>query len=176
MDRYNQDSKSNTSFERVASSQSIESVAELAQEIWDEHYTPIIGKGQVNYMLENLHSTEKLTQEINIENHEYFLIKSDNKIIGYLGYQIKKDGIFLNRLYLHQTKRGLGIGRKAIELIQRVAIAHKLNRISLRVNKNNLGSIVAYYRLGFKKADEVCTKIGGTYVMDDLIMQLTFSE
>ena len=116
MDRYNQDSKSNTSFERVTSSQAIESLAELAQEIWDEHYTPIIGKDQVNYMLENLHSTEKLTQEINIENHEYFLIKSDNKIIGYLGYQIKKDGIFLNRLYLHQTKRGLGIGRKAIEL------------------------------------------------------------
>jgi diphthamide synthase (EF-2-diphthine--ammonia ligase) len=33
-------------------------VESLAKEIWIEHYTPIIGRPQVDYMLENFQSSQ----------------------------------------------------------------------------------------------------------------------
>ena len=38
-------------FEPVFSSEAIVTVATLAQIIWNEHYTPIIGSAQVDYMI-----------------------------------------------------------------------------------------------------------------------------
>ena len=38
--------------ERVERPEQIAAVAELAEEIWTQHYTPIIGPAQVLYMLE----------------------------------------------------------------------------------------------------------------------------
>jgi hypothetical protein len=38
------------------------SIAGLARTIWTEHYTPIIGSSQVEYMLENIQSAEKIAE------------------------------------------------------------------------------------------------------------------
>ena len=40
-----------TRFERVRSPEQIAAVTRLAREIWQEHYLPIIGQAQVEYML-----------------------------------------------------------------------------------------------------------------------------
>jgi hypothetical protein len=36
---------------RVATGEDIEAVAGLAREIWDQHFTPIIGRAQVDYRM-----------------------------------------------------------------------------------------------------------------------------
>ena len=38
----------------------------LAREIWEEYYTAIIGAEQVEYMLTNLQSTEKIYQDMSM--------------------------------------------------------------------------------------------------------------
>jgi len=44
-------------FQAALTTKDINIVVEIAQEIWPEHYTPIIGLEQVEYMLNNFHSS-----------------------------------------------------------------------------------------------------------------------
>ena len=43
--------------QRVVSPEDIDAVATLAYEIWNQHFPPIIGQGQVGHMLETLQSS-----------------------------------------------------------------------------------------------------------------------
>ena len=49
-------------------------IAELANVIWHEHYTPIIGVEQVVYMLDKFQSTQAIQQQIKEEDYQYFKI------------------------------------------------------------------------------------------------------
>jgi RimJ/RimL family protein N-acetyltransferase len=48
-----------------------------------------------------------------------------------------------------------------------------LNKIALTVNKNNVNSIKAYEKMGFKNVGSVVQDIGSGYVMDDYKMEKT---
>jgi len=158
-------------FQAVSTESEIEEVERIAREIWIEHYTPIIGIDQVEYMLDNLHSKNEITEDIALNNYCYFLIKKSD-VIGYIGLQIRTDELFLSKIYIASSARGLGIGKLAMQFIRELAQKNQLKKISLTVNKNNSGSIAAYLKLGFIKTGEVCVDIGGGYVMDDYQMEL----
>ena len=63
--------------------------------------------------------------------------------------------------------RGAGLGRTLVEFAERRGSELGCNELWLTVNRNNLGSIAFYERLGFRKTREVVTDIGGGFVMDD---------
>ena len=159
-------------FKRVSTDDDIIEVVKLARNIWIEHYTPIVGIEQVEYMLSNFHSRDVISEEIGQQKYMYFLIKDNHRTIGYLGIQIKSDVLFLSKLYILSSERGLGIGRAAMNFIKKLAQKNKVDKISLTVNRNNKGSIAAYYKMGFVKTGEVCVDIGEGYKMDDFKMEL----
>ena len=47
-------------------------IAALADEIWREHYTPIIGEAQVDYMLKKFQSAEQICEDIKCNDYIYF--------------------------------------------------------------------------------------------------------
>ncbi len=159
-------------FHRVSTDNDISEVLKLARIIWIEHYTPIVGIEQVEYMLSNFHSREVISEEIGQQKYMYFLIKDNSKIIGYFGVQIKGDVLFLSKIYILSSVRGQGIGRAAMNFIKKLAQKNHVGKISLTVNRNNKGSIAAYYKMGFIKTGEVCVDIGEGYKMDDFSMDL----
>ena len=159
-------------FHIVSTSNEINEVVKIARDIWREYYPPIIGIDQVEYMLENYHSKDAITIEITRDNYAYYLIKVKNRIIGYIGIQLKGDDLFLSKIYIRSSERGNGIGKASMNFIKDLALENNMNRISLTVNKNNSGSIAAYYRLGFIKTGDICVDIGGGYEMDDIQMEL----
>ena len=159
-------------FHIVSTSNEINEVVKIARDIWREYYPPIIGIDQVEYMLENYHSKDAITIEITRDNYAYYLIKDKNRIIGYIGIQLKGDDLFLSKIYIRSSERGNGIGKASMNFIKDLALENNMNRISLTVNKNNTGSIAAYYRLGFIKTGDICVDIGGGYKMDDIKMEL----
>ena len=59
--------------ERVESPEQIAAVAALAREIWMQHYIPIIGAAQVEYMLAKFQSAEAIARQIAEEGYEYYL-------------------------------------------------------------------------------------------------------
>ena len=160
---------------RVATRENIELVAQLADEIWHEHYTRIIGAQQVEYMIEKFQSTEAITRQTDSGELTYFLLFLNHHAEGYMAIQLRKNELFLSKLYVRASQRGRGLAKRAIEFVKGVAAENCIKRISLTVNKENAIATQAYERLGFKNEKAVVTDIGAGYVMDDYIMVLTLA-
>ncbi|WP_417590566.1 GNAT family N-acetyltransferase [Owenweeksia hongkongensis] len=154
------------------SKQNFLQIETLAREIWEEHYTPIIGAAQVAYMLDKFQSVEAIQKQVS-EGYEYFRIQEEGQLVGYLAFKEEADGLFLSKVYVHSTARGKGFGKAAIEFVKTEAQNRGLSKIRLTVNKYNHNSITAYLKMGFEKTRELIMDIGEGYVMDDYEMILT---
>ena len=151
--------------ERVASPDQIAAVAALARETWTQHYVPIIGAAQVEYMLAKFQSAEAIARQIAAEGYEYYLAPG----AGYLALvpDPAKKSLLLSKIYVKASARGTGLGRALAEFAERRCCELGCNELWLTVNRNNAGSIAFYERLGFRKTQTLVTDIGGGFVMDD---------
>ncbi|MGI9547346.1 MAG: GNAT family N-acetyltransferase [Flavobacteriaceae bacterium] len=154
----------------VKDNAAIQIVVILADEIWREHYSPIIGKKQVEYMLDNFQSLNAIKTQI-VDGAQYYLIYYKDEPSGYFSFYLREDSLFLSKIYVKSSLRGKGLGAMAIRFIEDEAILKELPCISLTVNKNNRSSIDAYLRMGFKKIKPVVMDIGGGFVMDDYYLE-----
>jgi ribosomal protein S18 acetylase RimI-like enzyme len=161
-------------FVEVSTEYQIEIVESLAREIWPEHYIPIIGREQVDYMLARFQSRRAIGEQIRT-GIAYFLIKEDDAHIGYMAVQPKGRELFLSKIYVKSSRRGLGYGRKAVQFAEKVARDLGLDKIVLTVNKNNVNSIKAYEKIGFTNTGSVVQDIGSGFVMDDYKMEKKLS-
>lgn len=156
----------------VTTSPQVDIVAGLAKAIWPEHYIPIIGKEQVDFMLGKFQTSKAILAQIGQEGNNYFLIYHDFVPVGYIGIIEKYNEIFLSKLYLTSTERGQGIGHKAIDFL--IARCREIGAvyITLTVNKENMNTISAYESIGFETYGELVSDIGSGFVMDDYMMRL----
>ena len=60
-------------FYPVKTDGNIEELCTLAEGIWHEHFTPIIGGAQVEYMVEKFQSVPAVTEQLR-QGYEYFLL------------------------------------------------------------------------------------------------------
>lgn len=157
--------------EEVKTDLGIQEVSSLAKMIWEQHYTPIIGGAQVRYMLEHLQSIEAIKIQIQEKNYVYYLLKEDEKNVGYIGIQLQKDSIFLSKLYIKEEFRKKGIATYAFQFVEQYAKENKLRKIWLTVNRHNTHTIAIYLKKGFVRVREEQADIGGGYIMDDYIME-----
>jgi GNAT superfamily N-acetyltransferase len=143
----------------------------LADEIWREHYTPLIGAAQVEYMLAKFQSLPAMEAQIR-DGYQYFLVRRDGQLLGYIAVQPQPAGrlLFISKFYLHKNARGTGTGRACMEFIERLARQRGLDRLWLTVNKGN-PAVKVYERLGFSIARPIVMDIGGGFVMDDYRME-----
>jgi GNAT superfamily N-acetyltransferase len=158
-------------FTEVKTLPQIQTVARLAREIWTEHYLPLIGSEQTEYMLEHIQSETAITHQIESEDHLYFLIGNGPRLDGYLAVQPRKDDLLLSKIYLKHASRGRGIGHAAIRFIEELAKDLDKPVITLLVNRHNSGSIASYSRWGFHITNIEKTEIGCGFVTDDYVMQ-----
>ena len=151
--------------ERVARPGQIAAVAELAREIWTEHYTPIIGAAQVAYMLARFQSGEAIARQIAAEGCEYYLAPG----AGYLALvpEPARQSLLLSKIYVKAGRRGTGLGRALAAFAEKRGAELGCRELWLTVNRHNAGSIAFYEKMGFRKTGPVVTDIGGGFVMDD---------
>ena len=156
-------------FTAVANSREIVRVAELADIIWREHYIPIIGRAQVDYMLEHFQSAPAIEKQI-AQGVYYFVIQTEGLTVGYLAFEKQGKTLFLSKIYLLDSHRGKGFGKAAMNFLEEKARSLECADIALTVNKYNDQSIHAYTQMGFSKKEGEITDIGGGFVMDDYRM------
>ncbi|NWF98279.1 MAG: GNAT family N-acetyltransferase [Nitrospirae bacterium] len=155
----------------VTTREHISIIEKLAYEIWTEHYIPIIGIEQVEYMLEKYQSNSAIFSQIKDEGYMYFLMENEKQAVGYIAVLPGKDGLFLSKFYVHSSYRKRGIGKKALDFIEQLARNMNLKKIYLTVNKNNKTAITVYEKLGFINTGSIITDIGNGFVMDDYKME-----
>ncbi|WP_129781516.1 GNAT family N-acetyltransferase [Peristeroidobacter soli] len=162
-------------FVPVTTPEQLAVVAALAHEIWYEYYVPLIGRAQVDYMVEKFQNVPAMQTQI-AQGYEYFLVQrqdTTDKVsdIGYCAVQEQPGRVmFLSKFYLHHAARGSGTGRRCMEFIEGLARRRELSLLWLTVNKGN-PAVQAYQRLGFRIAADLVMDIGGGFVMDDYRME-----
>ena len=166
-----------TSFLAVQSEEQIKTIVGLAREIWQEHYEPIIGRKQVDYMLDKFQSEKALVEQLG-ESCEYYLVVHQGQSVGYVSVVPDKSGsaLMISKLYVRKSERGHGFGKKALRFVENLSLKREITRIWLTVNKNNARSIAWYSRMGFRNAGSIIQDIGGGFVMDDFRLEKTITE
>ena len=147
-----------------------EAIAQLADTIWREHYIPIIGLEQVDYMVENYQSAEAMYSQY-IDGYHYFMINYNNLFVGYISIKKEDYSLFLSKIYISKEYRGKKIGKSAIDFVQEKALEMNCKSILLGVNRFNVNTIAAYKAMGFKIIGEMITDIGSGFIMDDYKME-----
>lgn len=157
---------------KIAQPSDAHALAVLARDIWQEHYTAILGEQQVEYMLKTIQSESTIKNDL--ENDKiYWLVEIDGQDTGYVSYELHENELFLSKLYLSEAARGKGVGRFLFEELKKIAFAQKKESIGLTVNKYNASTIAVYEKLGFEMVREQVADIGNGYVMDDYVFLYT---
>lgn len=147
----------------------IPTLAEVANGIWHEYFTPIIGLQQVEYMVEKFQSVNGITKQLD-DGYEYYFAIHNGEIAGYFGVQPQDDSLFLSKLYLKKDYRGKGISSQMFEYIKDMANKNGKSKITLTVNRHNHHTIEVYKHFGFDIVKEQKADIGNGFYMDDYIM------
>jgi len=154
-------------------------VAELADEVWHEHYVPIIGAPQVDYMVEKYQSAERIYASIIEEGYIYLTATCVEKgrLVGYCSAVPEEGRLLLSKLYVQRDFRGKGIARSLLDyLIAMCRQEYGLDVIRLTVNKYNEIAIATHLKNGFTIVDSVNVDIGGGFFMDDYVMELVLPK
>ena len=139
----------------------VREIADLAKVIWNEHFTPIIGKDQVDYMVEKFQS---------------YPIFSGGEFCGYTGIHPGEDNrLFLSKLYLKKESRGHHLATGAFSFLKEICRERGYSAIWLTCNKHNDNSLGVYRHFGFEIIDTQEADIGGGFIMDDYIMEYKMS-
>lgn len=148
----------------------LQAIAALADEIWHQHFVPIIGLEQVEYMVDKFQSFPALKNQVAQEGYEYYQLFADGRLVGYTGIHPEADALFLSKLYIHKDFRGRHLATEVFHFLTALSKERGLKKIWLTCNKHNDNSLAVYDHLGFVITDEQEADIGNGFVMDDYIM------
>lgn len=168
----------NVSFIEVKETKQIEELAAIANEVWHEHFTSILSKAQIDYMVEKFQSISAMTDQIHQQGYRYFFIHANGINMGYIGIREDradngngKNKLFLSKLYLLKPYRKKGYANKAFHFMEKICKEQNLQAIWLTVNRFNEDTILVYKKKGFKIIRTQAADIGSGYIMDDYIME-----
>ena len=158
----------------VTSQVLIETTAKLAHKIWNQHYLPIIGQDQVDYMLDKFQDVEAITDQIK-KGYEYFIIYNQNEPCGYLALvpDPSEQKMMISKIYVDANYRGKNLGSQLLDFSIEVAKNRGYKSLWLTVNKYNSKSIYWYKNKGFEIKKEIKIDIGNGFIMDDYLIEMT---
>ena len=88
-----------------------------------------------------------------------FLVRSDEDVVGYVvlgfGFSIEYLGrdAFVDELFLVESWRGRGVGRRVLSLLQSEARRLGLGALHLEVTRGNTRALALYASSGFRDSD-----------------------
>ena len=145
-------------------------MSEMATKIVREHYDPIIGKAQNDYMIEKFQTVDAIRGQLE-QGYRYYFVSENGNRIGFLAFYPKACCMYLSKAYLYKAARGKGYFRKMLDFVIRKAQEEELSSIELNVNKKN-SAVLVYEKLGFQIIRSEKNDIGGGYYMDDYVYRL----
>jgi len=152
---------------RPASDADVDTIAKLAHKIWHEHYPGIITVEQINYMLGNRYSAERIAEQMRA-GEKFFLAESDTEPVAYASVELKDGYYYLHKFYIDVAKHRSGTGAKFFNyLLQQIDTTKP---IRLQVNRQNFKAINFYFKMGFTIEQVGDFHIGGGYYMNDFVM------
>lgn len=150
----------------------LEELALMASQIWNDHYTSIIGKEQIEYMLGKFYSRPALHQQIQ-EGQRFQFITLDERKIGFIATSQKENcECFIHKFYIRTDIQSSNIGSRTFGLLKAQTRTDKCPQVTFRltVNRQNFKAVNFYFKNGFKIESVADFDIGHGYFMNDFIM------
>lgn len=159
---------------KVENDNQVARVAQLAKEIWTDHFGRMIAKAILDEIIEIVQSKEAIAKQID-DGFLYYLIPGQTSAAGYFAYSISvpESELFLSKLYILSTERRKGFVGQALRHLETICRNGSISRIHLTVFNNNTTAIEAYKKLGFETAGTIHRDLGNGIAFDDILMQKT---
>jgi ribosomal protein S18 acetylase RimI-like enzyme len=148
-------------------------IQSLAERIWWPTYSPLLDKGQIEYMLANIYSQASLEKVIRDGSQQFILIYDENGPQGFAAYGPRADepGVYkLHKLYVLPENHGKGYGKALIDEIKKRLKEKSATHIDLNVYQKN-PALKFYERIGFTILREEIIPFG-PYTLFDYIMRM----
>lgn len=153
---------------KKASVNEVNLIGELAHLIWWQYYPAIISHAQITYMLQKLYQPSSLIEQMQTQQHCFYLIQNKEEAIGFLSVsEVEKQHWFIHKFYIHQQQAATGIGTQVFNTLLDTLLPQTLQ---LTVNRQNYKSINFYFKNGFKIEKVANFDIGNGFVMEDFVM------
>ncbi len=161
---------------RKGKEEDIPVIQHVAALTWAPTYEPLLGKVQVDYMLEKIYSKSALLTQLS--KGDYFLIANmSGKDIAFASFSVEdhEAQVYkLHKLYVLPENHGQGIGRFLLhEVLKKVNDAGG-KILQLNVNRSNKARFF-YESSGFTIKKTVDIDIGNGFFMNDYVMELAIS-
>ena len=101
-------------FQQVQSADA-EELSVLATRIVKDYYDSIIGAQQNDYMLKKFQTTTAIQEQLS-HGYSFFFAQTEGRNVGFLGYYLREDHLYLSKLYLDKQERGKGYVKKCWSL------------------------------------------------------------
>lgn len=143
----------------------------LARTIWQATYPALISQAQIDFMLAERYTAERVRDQLDDPDHAWRLAWRGDKMAGFAHAHIEASACKLDKLYIQPKYQRRGIGGALLNDIKTFAQDRAATRLSLQVNRGNTAAIAAYQKYGFITREARVFEIGGGFVMDDYVME-----
>ncbi|MBR1749443.1 MAG: GNAT family N-acetyltransferase [Ruminococcus sp.] len=164
-------------FVKVSGSLDIIKTACLANQIFGQHFSSLMPRVQIDYILDNDNSFNVINERITTGGYSYYHIVNDNRQVGFFAVVPRLgDTIEITGMGLVKRQRSKGIGKKAAVFIKDLAKEQGAKTIKVKVNKKNEMALKAFTTFGFEQIGEEQTKLSGDFFTEDVIMTMTIED
>ena len=158
---------------REAGMENLDTIRQLAHEIWPVAYGKLLAAGQLEYMLDKFYSIASLQNQRSVLKHQFIIVYEDEAPIGFASFSAHDDPAIyhLNKIYVLPAQQGKNIGTQILDyIIDRIKVLGA-SFLQLNVNRHNK-ALHFYEKYGFKIIREEDIDIGEGYFMNDYVMEL----
>lgn len=150
----------------------VETIKQLAHEIWWPTYSSILAADQIEFMLADRYSTDALAQQIAGREQTFLMLSDAQTPLAFAAYSADEndaDVYRLHKLYSLPAAQGKGIGKALLNVVFDRVRALGAKTLELNVHRQN-PALGFYQKMGFVIAYEVDIPFD-KYVLNDYIMR-----
>jgi GNAT superfamily N-acetyltransferase len=157
---------------RKATIADVESIRTIAHQTWRPAYSEILSAEQLEFMLAEIYSADKIAAQIENDSQTYLLLIEDQKPVAFAAYSPRAENpeIYkLHKLYCLPETQGKGYGKVLINEVAAKTLEAGKHTLDLNVNRYNKAKNF-YEKMGFAVVYEEDVPIGD-YWMNDYVMR-----
>ncbi|KQT23291.1 GNAT family acetyltransferase [Chryseobacterium sp. Leaf405] len=167
-----------TIFIKKASSEDLKTIQNVGRETFYETFSIDNSEDEMQKYLDESFSTEKLTEELNTIDSQFFIAWEDENAIGYLKLNSGKSqtelqdeaSMEIERIYVKSAYHGKKVGQLLYDKALEIAQQENKKYLWLGVWEENMRAVNFYKKNGFVEFDKHIFKLGNEE-QTDLMMR-----
>lgn len=161
----------------------IDQLQKIGRQTFSETFSGDNSEEDMKKYLDENFSIEKLTDELNNKNSEFYFAKLENTVIGYLKLNFGESqtelkdnkALEIERIYVPKEFHGQSVGQILYEKAIQVAKQKDVDYVWLGVWEENLRALSFYKKNGFTEFDKHIFKLGNDE-QTDIMMKPQLKE